>query len=44
MSPNFQVIDHLQQKISEQEKEIVQLRRRISELQTSQSGPDMASL
>ncbi|XP_017338513.1 eukaryotic translation initiation factor 2-alpha kinase 1 isoform X2 [Ictalurus punctatus] len=38
------VIYTLQQRISEQEEEIIQLRRQISELQTSQNGPENASL
>ncbi|XP_026771179.2 eukaryotic translation initiation factor 2-alpha kinase 1 isoform X1 [Pangasianodon hypophthalmus] len=38
------VIHNLHQRISEQEEEIIQLRRQISELQTSQNGPEKASL
>lgn len=41
---NFQVIHSLQQRISDQEKEIIQLKRQISELQTSQNGSDLPSL
>ncbi|KAM9463291.1 eukaryotic translation initiation factor 2-alpha kinase 1 isoform 1-T1 [Clarias gariepinus] len=38
------VIHSLQRRISEQEEEIIQLRRQISKLQTSQNGPERESL
>ncbi|XP_058261873.1 eukaryotic translation initiation factor 2-alpha kinase 1 isoform X4 [Hemibagrus wyckioides] len=38
------VIHNLQQRITEQEEEIIQLRRQISKLQTSQNGPEKSSL
>ncbi|TSK14639.1 Eukaryotic translation initiation factor 2-alpha kinase 1 [Bagarius yarrelli] len=38
------VIHNLQRKISEQEEEITQLRRQISQLQTSDNGPENTSL
>ncbi|KAI5623150.1 eukaryotic translation initiation factor 2-alpha kinase 1 isoform X1 [Silurus asotus] len=39
-----QVIYRLQQRVSEQAEEISQLRRQISELQTTKDGPEKASL